>query len=284
MDTVTEDAKFQIVEDDNQDRSPHLGDEGSSEATEDETRNLPVTQLQSRDIATRSESAEQIAQMKYSYLLNAEQLREKRLVGASHLNEPASNAFRELRRNVFDSTGIANPIVMVSGVNHGVGATHVSKNLAAAIALDETSTSLYVDCNISLDRRDDDEQLGLTDFLESKEIEESEIIQQTGIQRLRRIGAGRHRELAGEYFSSPRIRFLFQSISGRYPDRSVVVDGPPAGTDAAILAEICDVVLLVVAYGRNTERQIANAISILGHEKIMGFVFNDQPYVPEFEW
>ena len=284
MDTVTEDAKFPFIDGNDESNLPDLVESKDAEIGDAETKKLPVAQLYSRDIATRSQSAEQIARMKYDYLLDAEELREKRLVGASRLNEPASNAFRELRRNVFDSTGISNPIVMVSGVNHGVGTTHVSRNLAAAIALDETSTSLYVDCNITLDRQDDDEQLGLTDFLESKDIEESEIIQQTGIPRLRRIGAGRHRELAGEYFSSPRIRFLFQSVSGRYPDRSVVVDGPPASTDAAILADICDVVLLVVAYGRNTERQIANAISILGQEKIMGFVFNDQPYVPEFEW
>ena len=285
MDTVTEDVKFQLTDKDESNDLPDLDDDGNdAESPVEGVTNLPILQPESRDIATRSESAEQIARMKYDYLLDADELREKRLVGASRLNEPASNAFRELRRNVFDFTGIANPIVMVSGVNHGVGTTHVSRNLAAAIALDETSTSLYVDCNIKLDRQEDDEELGLTDFLESKDIEESEIIQQTGIQRLRRIGAGRQRELAGEYFSSPRIRFLFQNISGRYPDRSVVVDGPPASTDAAILADICDVVLLVVAYGCNTERQIANAISVLGRDKIMGFVFNDQPYVPEFEW
>jgi Mrp family chromosome partitioning ATPase len=173
---------------------------------------------------------------------------------------------------------------MVSGVGVHAGASHVAKNLAAAIALDETSTSMYVDCNITLGSEKEDEHLGLTDFLESKEIEEDKIIQETGIRRLRHIGPGRQRELAGEYFSSPRIRALFQSISGRYPDRSIVVDAPPASTDAAILADICDVVLLVVAYGRNTERQIAEAIGIFDRDKLMGFVFNDQPYVPEFEW
>lgn len=284
MDTVTEDAKFLHIGNDDRNDLPDLANSESVDSADEERKNLPVAQLHSRDIATRANSAEQIAKMEYDYLLEAAEIRQKRLVSASRLNEPASNAFRELRRNVFDFTRVSNPIVMVSGVSPQVGSSHVARNLAAAIALDETSTSMYVDCNITLGSEKEDEHLGLTDFLESKEIEEGEIIQETGIARLRHIGPGRQRELAGEYFSSPRIRALFQSISGRYPDRSIVVDGPPASTDAAILADICDVVLLVVAYGCNTERQIADAISILGRDKLMGFVFNDQPYVPEFEW
>ena len=64
-------------------------------------------------------------------------------------------------------------------------------------------------------------------------------------------------------------------------DRILWSDAQEAGIS---LADICDAVLLVVAYGRNTERHIASAISILGRDKIMGFVFNDRPYVPEFEW
>jgi len=35
---------------------------------------------------------------------------------------------------------------------------------------------------------------------------------------------------------------------------------------------------------RNTENQIDNAIGVLGRDKIMGFVFNDQPNMPEYEW
>ena len=281
---MTEDAKFLRAGNDEQNVLPDLAGNDFIDGRDEEKKNLPVAQFQSRDIAMRANSAEQIAKMGYDYLLESAEIRQRRLVSASRLNEPASNAFRELRRNVFDFTGISNPIVMVSGVGGRVGSTHVAKNLAAAIALDETSTSMYVDCNITLGSEKDDEHLGLTDFLESKEIEEDKIIQETGIRRMRHIGPGRQRELAGEYFSSPRIRELFQSISGRYPDRSIVVDAPPASTDAAILADMCDVVLLVVAYGRNTERQIGDAISIFGRDKLMGFVFNDQPYVPEFEW
>lgn len=243
-----------------------------------------IAELLSRDVAARAKSAEEIACMANSFLLAPQEIREDKVISVANINEPASNAFRELRRNVFEYTGRLNPIVLVTGVQRDVGSSLVAKNLAAAIALDETSTSLFIDCNIQMSQGGDNATVGLTDFLESNEIGESEIIQHTGIPRLRSIGPGRQRELAGEYFSSPRIRSLLTSVSTRYPDRSVVIDGPPASTDAAILADLCDVVLLVVAYGRNTEKQIGKAIGILGRDKIMGFVFNDQPHIPEYEW
>lgn len=286
------------VTDDDDSRLPDLSDDlylsedeaQSDDSPTDETptdetpKGQAITQFQGRDILTRADSAEQIARMKNDFLLDPQEIREDRLITVANINERASNSFRELRRNVFDYTGKSNPIVMVSGVNEDVGSSLVAKNLAAAIALDETSTALIVNCNIRMNQEDDEVHAGLTDFLESKEIDEGEIIQHTGIPRLRRIGAGRRRELAGEYFSSARIRSLFSNISGRYPDRSIIIDGPPASTDAAILADLCDVVLLVVAYGRNTENQIDNAIGVLGRDKIMGFVFNDQPNMPEYEW
>jgi Mrp family chromosome partitioning ATPase len=250
----------------------------------DSRKSRAIAEFLSRDVAARAQSAEEIACMANSYLLAPQEVREDKVISVADINEPASNAFRELRRNVFEYTGRLNPIVLVTGVQHDVGSSLVAKNLAAAIALDETSTSLFIDCNIRMSQEGDQAHVGLTDFLESDEIDESEIIQHTGIPRLRSIGPGRQRELAGEYFSSPRIRSLLTSVSTRYPDRSVVIDAPPASTDAAILADLCDVVLLVVAYGRNTEKQIGKAIGILGRDKIMGFVFNDQPHVPEYEW
>jgi Mrp family chromosome partitioning ATPase len=274
-----------LDEDEAQSDDSQSDDSPTDETPEDETpKGQAITRFQSRDILTRADSAEQIARMKNDFLLDPQEIREDRLITVANINERASNSFRELRRNVFDYTGKSNPIVMVSGVNEDVGSSLVAKNLAAAIALDETSTALIVNCNIRMNQEDDEVHAGLTDFLESKEIDEGEIIQHTGIPRLRRIGAGRRRELAGEYFSSARIRSLFSNISGRYPDRSIIIDGPPASTDAAILADLCDVILLVVAYGRNTENQIDNAIGVLGRDKIMGFVFNDQPNMPEYEW
>jgi len=237
------------------------------------------------DLAERAKRASEIAQMRHEYLLSPAAVRENRIISSSNINEPAANAFRDLRRSVFHFTEKSDPIVMVTGVAGDVGSTFVARNLAAAIALEEVSTALYVDCNIrNAQSGPEDTRYGLTDYLESMDVSEDEIIQQTGILRLRKIGAGRSRELPGEYFSSSRLRNLFQNVATRYPDRSVIIDGPPVSTDTAILADLCDAVLLVLAFGRSTEQQVANALSVLGPEKIMGCVFNDQPLVPEFQW
>ena len=257
---------------------------GHSEDNETSGRGL-VLHRNHVDLAERAKRASEIAQMRHDYLLSPASVRENKIISSSNVNEPAANAFRELRRSVFHFTEKPDPIVMVTGVAGDVGSTFVARNLAAAIALEEVSTALYVDCNIrNAQQSQDDGRYGLTDYLESKDVSEDEIIQQTGILRLRKIGAGRSRELPGEYFSSSRLRYLFQNISTRYPDRSVIIDGPPVSTDTAILADLCDAVLLVLAFGRSTEQQVANALSVLGPEKIMGCVFNDQPLVPEFQW
>lgn len=264
----------------------HDSDRSDVDESFDERDNgaRPVAKYQSNEMAARAESATQIARMKNSFLMDPDEVQEEKLVSPNTINSPVSNAFRELRRNVFEYTGKSNPIVLVTGVTKDVGSSFTAKNLAAAIALDEVSTALFVDCNIRLSKTSDDENVGLTDFLESNSIEESAIIQHTGIPRLRKIGPGQQRELIGEYFSSPRIKYLFNNIATRYPDRSIVIDGPPASTDTAILTDLCDAVLLVVAYGKSTERQVAKAVAQLGRDKIMGVVFNDQPFVPEYQW
>jgi Mrp family chromosome partitioning ATPase len=70
---------------------------------------------------------------------------------------------------------------------------------------------------------------------------------------------------------------FIKELRTRYTDRYVFIDSPPVteSSEARILAEIADVVIVVVPHGRATHDQIEAAIEILGKDKISGIVYNN---------
>jgi Mrp family chromosome partitioning ATPase len=83
-----------------------------------------------------------------------------------------------------------------------------------------------------------------------------------------------------EVFTSALMRDLFQDLKNRYSDRYIIVDAPPItkSADAEILSDFCDYVLLVVPYGKATESQILAAARAIDEKKLLGVVFNNEPY------
>ena len=169
----------------------------------------------------------------------------------------------------------------------------MSLNLAAAIAMDETKTSLLVDCNLSdpdlsrLAVSDKPEAaIGLKDYLQNNNCSVKDIIYPTGIPRLRLIPTGLKNIPMAEYFTSLRLHRLFDEIKQRYTRRYIFVDAPPVSNDAdaRILAEVCDYVILVVPYGKVTEEQVLKAARAIGKEKLLGTVFNNEPRFPRLAW
>jgi len=94
------------------------------------------------------------------------------------------------------------------------------------------------------------------------------------------------RKGTAEYFTSRKVRGLLKGVQQRYPDRYIIINAPPVtnSADTRILAELADLVLLVVAYGRTTEQQIINAAKAIKSEKLLGIVFNDDPQLPRIKW
>jgi Mrp family chromosome partitioning ATPase len=166
----------------------------------------------------------------------------------------------------------------------------VAANLATAIALEESSTALVVDCNRqkmsgqqTFSWPDVQETpVGLAAYIRSEKVSTEDIIRPTGIPRLRRIAMGDSRGISGECFSTVRMRGLIQELSNRYTDRYIILDAPsPVATgDVGVLAEFCDWVILVVPYGGGTSQQINEAAAIVGPNRVLGCVFNHCPRWP----
>lgn len=241
-----------------------------------------VLPLNSKLPAEEEEARERIRRMAEVNRLSFPELEELKVIHSGMRSTRVLNAFRELRTSLYKlAEGRENFVLMVTSLAPGGGASFVSLNLAAAIALDESKTSIVVDCNIyepSLHRiLPLDPDFGLLDYLENVSLELKDVIYSTGVRRMRMIPVGGHRQPGGEYFTSSRMRRFVDELRTRYRDRYVVIDSPPITTsaDARILFELCDFVLLVAPFGKVTPAQLQAAVDAVGQERLAGVVFNN---------
>jgi len=255
---------------------------------------LPVPQRLAgrspRDLEHRALSAQAIARMREPAPRSKLDLAQNRVIYPELAENDTVKAMREIRTKVVQKTQGRNCVLMISSVAPGGGGSFVAFNLGVAFAFDAGQTALLVDCNLrdpSLPRLfSDTPQLGLTDFLEDPALEVADIIHPIGIERLRVIPAGEKRETPAEYFTSIRMRQMLEGVLNRYPERYIILDAPPMteAADASTLAQLSDLVLLVVPYGRVTTPQIAEMVKEIPPEKLLGLVFNDEPGLPAWSW
>ena len=232
------------------------------------------------------ESIRAIARMKTESALALDERASRYLIHPELADRSLVQVFRELRTKIIQLAQGRNRVILVTSVSREGGASFVSQNLAAAFALDEAKTALIIDCHLRYPgmRRllKGESILGLTDYLESEDLEVGAIIHSMGVERLRLIPAGMRRELSTEHFTSLRMRRLIQTLRDRYPERFIFIDGPPM-TDAGdiqMLAELCDLIVVVARYGRVTNVEIDAALARIPSAKLLGLLFNDIPSVP----
>jgi Mrp family chromosome partitioning ATPase len=199
----------------------------------------------------------------------------------SSTESPSIKAFRDLRTRLLGRSNGKNFICMVVSVTSG-GGSHVAANLAAAIALDKTKTSLLIDCNLhspSIDRLlPGGSEIGLTDYLDDQRISCEDIVYGTGIKRMRAVPVGNNCDGGTEKLSSERMAQLLQELKSRYLDRYIIVDAPSAQNyeaDVSLLSDICDFMVLVVPYGKVNEAQLNAEIQKIGLDRLAGVVFNE---------
>lgn len=191
------------------------------------------------------------------------------------------NIFRELRTQLIQSRKKDNFVCMVSSVCHQAGVSYIASNLAAAFALDRAKTSLLIDANLYAPNVErliiGDLKTGITDYLSDPSLDVKDVVYATGIPRLRAIPIGGNSEAAAEYFSSKKMSQFVEEIRTRYSDRYIFIDAPAVteSSEARILLDVADLVILVVPHGRATLNQVQAGIDIIGPEKLSGLVYND---------
>ena len=254
------------------------------------TQPAETTRITVSDVESHARASETIARMGEQRIRGRGELSENRIIFPEMSGNDTVQAFREIRTKILQRTKGKNGVIMVTSVLGDGGSTFVALNLGAAIAFDTGKTSLLIDCNIRKPwfhkLLKDTSQPGLMDYLENTDIDIAEIIHPVGIERMRVIPAGGRRDVPAEYFTSPKFKFMFESLRRRYSERFVILDAPPMtdSADTKILAELCDFVLLVIPYGRATKSQIDESIKSIDKNKLLGAVFNNDARLPDLNW
>ena len=194
---------------------------------------------------------------------------------------PAAEAFRQLRTN-FRFIDVDNPIrsVVITSANEGEGKSTVATNLARVLASAGQETVL-VDADL---RRPVvagiygvDTQIGLAQVLVG-DVTADEALQESGIEHLKVMSAGRVPHNPSELLGSHRMQQLLQELSR---DHLVVLDAPPLlpVTDAALLAAIADGAMVVFAIGQTYKEQARLAKRRLEQTggRMLGVVLNRAP-------
>jgi capsular exopolysaccharide synthesis family protein len=194
---------------------------------------------------------------------------------------PAAEAFRQLRTN-FRFVDVDNPVrsVVITSANEGEGKSTVAANLARVLANAGQQTVL-VDADL---RRPVvagffgvDAQIGLAQVLVG-DVTAEEALQESGIENLTVMSAGRVPHNPSELLGSHRMQLLLHELSREH---LVVLDAPPLlpVTDAALLAGIADGAMVVFAIGQTYKEQARLAKRRLGQTggRMLGVVLNRAP-------
>jgi protein-tyrosine kinase len=256
-----------------------------------EGRSLVATPAVSQtDLEDRANAALAIARMREPDVRDRGDLEAGRIIYPDMADNEVVQAFRQIRTRVIQKTAGRNAVIMVTSVKGNGGSSFVAMNLGVAFAFDAGKTALIVDCNL---RRPGFNRLlmkegcrGLTDYLEHPELGVGDILHAVGVERLRVIPAGSQREIPAEYFTSVKMRSFVDALKQRYRERYIIIDAPPMteSADTQILAELCDLVLLVVPYGAATKEEVDACVKAIDRSKFFGTVFNGEPRVPDIGW
>jgi len=196
----------------------------------------------------------------------------------SHNHVHGAEEFRTLRSRLYQMRD-RQPLrtVLIASVLPGEGKTFTTTNLAQAIVRQHERRALVIDADL---RRS---QLhvsfgapstpGLTDYL-SGEADEFSIMQRGVVENLFLIPGGKPVSNPAELLSNGRLKTLLDRLAPVFD--WILVDSPPAVavSDASMLADVCDGVLLVVQ-AASTPFDIAQRAREEFREKgLLGVVLN----------
>jgi len=171
-------------------------------------------------------------------------------------------------------------LVMMTSALPGEGKTFLALNLAMSIALERDLTVLLIDSDVIKPALSNllglETESGLTDLLLDPNLQVSDVIKSTNIDKLRVIPAGRRYVHSAELLASEEMHRLAGELSERYPNRIVIFDAPPqlATAEAGVLAQWVGQILVVVEEGRTPQRAVKDAITHLDSQKVIGMVLN----------
>lgn len=233
------------------------------------------TKLRTRDDATKATDAGVLGILPVSDEISEESIL---YTNSDHISQ---EAIRQMRTNL-RFVNVDNPprSFIVTSAEPGEGKSTVSSSLARALA-DAHQPTVIIDADL---RRPTiakkfkvDSKVGLTQVL-AGQVELADAVQQFDDTQLFILPAGRIPPNPSELLGSDKMRQLIHELSQEF---TVVIDVPPVlpVTDASLLSNSVDGVVLVGAVGKTRKENLAEAAKNLRavNAKILGLVINRAP-------
>ena len=201
------------------------------------------------------------------------------LITLEKTTSPISESYRSLRTNVeFASLNLVTQSLLITSSGRHEGTSTTVANLAVSMA--QTGKSVLV---LDADLRQPSQHTlfglekgqGLANALVRNQ-DYQQYIQKTAVPGVSVLTAGPSPANPAELVGSERMKQLIQEVSGQFDH--VLIDTPPIGTvtDAAILAQEVEGVLLVLASGEVNKESAQRALELLDNvgAKMLGSVLN----------
>ncbi|MDO9271876.1 MAG: XrtA-associated tyrosine autokinase [Rugosibacter sp.] len=160
-------------------------------------------------------------------------------------------------------------LVMITSAVPGEGKSYLAANLAMSLAMELDHTVLLVDADVerpSLPRvLGFEDGKGLLDVLLDAQLDLSQVILRTNVEKLSILPAGTHHPRATELLASAAMNKLLAEMAQRYPDRIIIFDSPPllVTTEARVLAGHMGQVILVVRADSTSHAEVKHAVAAL---------------------
>lgn len=160
-------------------------------------------------------------------------------------------------------------LIMMTSAFPGEGKSFSSVNLAMSIAMELDKRVLLVDADVArpsvLNLLGLPPAKGLMDVLLDKNLDLSQVMLRTNVEKLTLLPAGMPHQRATELLASEGMIALLQEMASRYPDRIIIFDSPPllVTTEARVLATHMGQIVMVVEADRTTHAAVKQALSTI---------------------
>lgn len=244
----------------------------SAEMAEFEQQNLARTEFNPPQ-DNSAEQNEQENRTSRQVNIDLERLHELGIITRYDEKSRIAEEFRIIKRpliqNSFNRTEGHNKncnLIMVTSALSGEGKTFCSINLAMSIAMERDHTVLLVDADVarpSLPRYlGIRPEKGLMDVLLDENMDLSDAILRTNIEKLSILPAGRRSKRATEVLASQDMSDLLTHISRRYHDRVVIFDSPPLllTTESRVLATEMGQIVMVIEAETTPQKRVMEAL------------------------
>jgi len=218
--------------------------EGTSEARNSRQITIDLNRLQGLGFITRYDEKSRIAE-------------EFRIIKRPLIQ----NAFNRSEGHARNSN-----LIMVTSALAGEGKTFCSVNLAMSIAMEMDHTVLLIDADVARPSMPHylgiKSEKGLMDVLLNDNVDLTDVIMRTNIEKLSILLAGRKSQRSTELLASQSMSNLLTDISRRYHDRIIIFDSPPLllTTESRVLATQMGQVVVVVESEVTPQKQVMEAL------------------------